>query len=80
MNVQEEILDDAVDVDHPERLSAALRKRQRVEVENDSDDGEAFDFQDADDMSSSESDESVKETAPVSSEIYSNSERLPKVL
>ncbi|KAF8903657.1 hypothetical protein CPB84DRAFT_1746062 [Gymnopilus junonius] len=61
-NVLEDIQNDTMDIDHPKRLSAAIRKRQHAELEDSGDDGEVFDFEEVDDMSiSSESEEPVKD-------------------
>jgi hypothetical protein len=62
-NVAEDIEDEDMGEENPQRLSAAIRKRQYVELEDDSDAGEAFDFQEAEEMDSSESEEPVKKKA-----------------
>jgi hypothetical protein len=49
--------------ENPQRLSAALCKHQYVELEDDSDAGEAFNFQEVEVMESSESEEPVKKKA-----------------
>lgn len=59
MNVSEDVLDDGMDVDNPQRISAATgnRKHASKKFEGDSD-GEIFDFKEVDAMlNSSESDE-----------------------
>ena len=71
MNVSEDIQDDAIDQNYPQRLSVAIRKRQHAEIEEDSDNQELFDFRDVDEMSSqSESEEQPVQETAVSAIIY----------
>lgn len=59
MNASEDIQDEEMIEENPQRLSAAVRKRAHAELEGDSDDDdeEAFDFGEVDAMAdSSESD------------------------
>ncbi|KAF8961359.1 hypothetical protein BDZ97DRAFT_1921256 [Flammula alnicola] len=53
MNASEAVQDKEMDEQNPQRLSAALRKRACAELEDDSGDGEAFDFEEVDAMSDS---------------------------
>jgi len=62
-NVAEDIEDENMNEENPQRLSAAIRKRQYIELEDDSDAREAFDFQEAEQMDSSEGEEPVKKKA-----------------
>ncbi|KAF8222496.1 hypothetical protein L208DRAFT_1161352, partial [Tricholoma matsutake] len=50
VNVSEDIHDDMMDEDNPQRLSVALCKCQHIELEVDSRDEESFDFRDVDDI------------------------------
>ena len=61
-NAAEDIEDDTMGKNNPQRLSTAIHKRQHIDFEGDSDGGEAFDFRDVDAMSdSSESEEPAKQ-------------------
>lgn len=56
MNVSEDIQDDEMDEENPQRLSAAVHKRTHAELDSEGDE-EAFDFGEVDAMAdSSESD------------------------
>ena len=53
MNASEDIQDDEMNEENPQRLSAAVRKRAHVELESDNDDEEVFDFGEVDAMANS---------------------------
>jgi len=62
-NASEDIDDDAMVEDNPQRLLAAIRKRRHIELESSSDGKESFDFKDVDEtLDLSESEEPVQET------------------
>lgn len=62
-NASEDIDDDAMVEDNPQRLSAAIRKCRHIELESGSDGEESFDFKDVDEaLDLSESEEPVQET------------------
>ena len=62
-NAFEDIDDDAMLEDNPQRLSAAIRKRRHIELESGSNGEESFDFKDIDEaLDLSESEEPVQET------------------
>jgi hypothetical protein len=62
MNASEDMYDDEMDKGNPQRLSAATRKCAYDELEANSDDGEAFDFSEVDDMlGSSDAEEPLEE-------------------
>lgn len=62
-NAYEDIQDDEMSQFIPQRLSTAIQKHQHTELDDESEVGEAFDFEGVDVMNSSESEEPVKEKA-----------------
>jgi hypothetical protein len=60
MNASEDIHNDQMEEDNPQRISAAVRKRTHAELEDNNANNESFNFEDVDAMDSSE-DESAEE-------------------
>ena len=69
MNASEDIQDDEMNEENPQRFTAAVRKHAHAELESNDDDEEAFDFNEVDAMEDSE----LSDSEPVKSKVIERS-------